>query len=396
MVTDSIIVDVLPLPNVRAGSATRLCFGDSVLLGVDPAPSGATSFSWKDANGTIIGSANRQWVHPAVTTTYYLTVIDTNGCVGVDSVTVSVNERPTVAPFTEYRLCAETGIRISAPVTGGSQPLRYEWTPATGLSSWSVADPFAQPDSTTTYTVVVTDASGCSDTGQVRVSVRQSDLVIVGGAGTHLYDFGRIGAGASRCDSVRLMNRGTDTIALESSVLRLNTAFSVPPSQFPIILPPGESRWITVCFAPGSAIAFSDTMLLAFDCASPLTLAGNGVVETFGVTDNCGQRLRIIPDSLGLLSIVARPRPNPAASHIVVSVVRAAAAEATETCALVDVNGVTIATATPHVVSVRTVGIQALSETEYIMDVSSVPAGAYFVRYRSGAFVRTTPVIVAH
>ncbi len=57
-------------------------------------------------------------------------------------------------------------------VTGGSS---YSWSPASGLSCTNCADPVASPNTTTTYTVIITDGS-CSRT--VSRQVRVSDLAL--------------------------------------------------------------------------------------------------------------------------------------------------------------------------------------------------------------------------
>ena len=47
----------------------------------------------------------------------------------------------------------------------------YSWSPATGLTSTTIANPVATPTVNTTYTVVVTDNSGCSSTDSVAITV---------------------------------------------------------------------------------------------------------------------------------------------------------------------------------------------------------------------------------
>jgi hypothetical protein len=74
--------------------------------------------------------------------------------------------------------------------SGGTGALTYSWSPSTGLSSTTVANPTATPASTTTYTVTVTDANNCSATDQI--TVRAGNLVnsriqfVIGP--TNLYD----------------------------------------------------------------------------------------------------------------------------------------------------------------------------------------------------------------
>ncbi|HRP80296.1 MAG TPA: choice-of-anchor L domain-containing protein [Flavobacteriales bacterium] len=85
----------------------------------------------------------------------------------VDSLNASVN------PLTGM-MC--TGGQVQLSATGGTS---YSWSPATGLSSTTVANPVAQPGATTTYTVTVTDGA-CSRQlhTQVKVSNMQASAVI--------------------------------------------------------------------------------------------------------------------------------------------------------------------------------------------------------------------------
>jgi hypothetical protein len=74
--------------------------------------------------------------------------------------------------------------------SGGTGTLIINWSPPTGLSSTTAANPTATPSSTTTYTVTVTDANNCVGTDQVTVRVANlvnSQIKAVIGP-TNLYD----------------------------------------------------------------------------------------------------------------------------------------------------------------------------------------------------------------
>lgn len=53
----------------------------------------------------------------------------------------------------------------------GFPPYQYNWSPATGLNDPTWSNPFAAPGDTTTYSVEVTDANGCTQSDQVTVNV---------------------------------------------------------------------------------------------------------------------------------------------------------------------------------------------------------------------------------
>lgn len=60
------------------------------------------------------------------------------------------------------------GSSVSLNATGG---VSYTWLPTTGLSNPDIANPVATPSSTTTYTVYVTDANGCTQPDDIVVTV---------------------------------------------------------------------------------------------------------------------------------------------------------------------------------------------------------------------------------
>ncbi|MBL0259715.1 MAG: hypothetical protein IPQ10_01355 [Saprospiraceae bacterium] len=101
-----------------------------------------------------------------------------------DQVVVTVNTTPPTADagadFTKTCTTNPNGSQIgSAPVTGNT----YSWSPVTGLSSSTIANPTANPTATTTYTVTVTTtANGCTATDQVVVTVNTTPPTADAGA----------------------------------------------------------------------------------------------------------------------------------------------------------------------------------------------------------------------
>lgn len=71
----------------------------------------------------------------------------------------------------DYTKCSGDIQTLTTTVTGGTAPYTYAWSPSTGLSSTTSANPTASHTSTVTYTVVVTDANGrtATDTSVVTV-----------------------------------------------------------------------------------------------------------------------------------------------------------------------------------------------------------------------------------
>jgi|GEM_PF-1620554 len=170
---DTLIVTVHQPPKVDAGENLALCAGQGGRL--NARVSGGKKpyrHAWSPRAGLSSVTALTPDAKPDQTTRYVLTVTDANGCVVRDSVLVAVHPQPSLQLAGEVDVCRGARVQIGAQATGGTPPFRYRWSPAAGLSDPSASMPMASPSRSTTYTLSVTDANGCSTGGTVRVSVR--------------------------------------------------------------------------------------------------------------------------------------------------------------------------------------------------------------------------------
>jgi len=93
---DSVLVIVNLLPTADAGNDTTICYGDSTRLRA----SGGMKYSWTPATGLSDPAIANPKAGPDTTTTYYVTVIDTNNCQDMDSVIViTISCDPTALLF---------------------------------------------------------------------------------------------------------------------------------------------------------------------------------------------------------------------------------------------------------------------------------------------------------
>ena len=74
--------------------------------------------------------------------------------------------KQTNTSFSQAELCSGDSVQLNA--LGG---VSYQWSPSTGLSNSSLANPKASPSATTNYLVVITTAEGCIDSSFVKVVV---------------------------------------------------------------------------------------------------------------------------------------------------------------------------------------------------------------------------------
>jgi hypothetical protein len=94
---------------------------------------------------------------------------------------------PTVSAGSNVSICSGQSTTIGgAPTATGGNPANYvyTWSPATGLSSTSIANPTANPTTTTTYTVSVNGGDAtCTATSSVTVTVNTPDVLAVSPSG---------------------------------------------------------------------------------------------------------------------------------------------------------------------------------------------------------------------
>lgn len=158
--SDTIDVLVGEIP-VDLGPDSTFCDQADLLL--DAGWQGSL-YTWQD------GSTNQQF-HALTAGTFWVSV-DSLGCLGSDTVVVTVLPSPVLS-VPAASTCAGDTVQLTA--SGADS---YTWSPATGLSAdtGSVVDAF--PVVTTTYTVIGI-SNGCSDTTTVTVTVHALPQIII-------------------------------------------------------------------------------------------------------------------------------------------------------------------------------------------------------------------------
>jgi hypothetical protein len=142
-------------PTASASGDASICPGGSAPL----TGSGGTSCLWSPPTGLSDATVCNPTASPATTTIYTLTVADAQGCTSVNSatVTVTVFAPPTANASGTATICNGASTQLT-----GSGGVSCSWSPAAGLDDASSCTPIASPSATTTYTLTVTDANGCT------------------------------------------------------------------------------------------------------------------------------------------------------------------------------------------------------------------------------------------
>ncbi len=150
----------LPTLDISTAGKRHLCPGETVTL---VGSEGFASYAWSTGE-----TAAELTVAEAGT--YSLTVTTEDGC----TLTKDIDVRDVPNPEGLIEASSERvslGDTLQLTASGGDT---YRWSPATGLSDTTVANPIARPLITTTYTCVITTNDGCSVTTEYTVYVDRS------------------------------------------------------------------------------------------------------------------------------------------------------------------------------------------------------------------------------
>ena len=165
----------LKIMAVSAGPDKSLCQGDTTML----TGSGALIYSWTPTTGLSAANIANPLAFPNFTTMYILFGTDAVGGITRDTVIVTVNVPVPVNAGLDTILCegqAIVQLFAATPVIVAA----YSWYPTTGLNSGVIQNPAAAPDTTTLYSVVVTDLNGCKSFGDRLVTVLPNKTYNIG------------------------------------------------------------------------------------------------------------------------------------------------------------------------------------------------------------------------
>ena len=154
--SDNVKVTVNPKPVADAGSDQTICRGNSVILSA----AGGGDYLWSFPQGYI---STAQFVDtPLTSTVFIVTVTNSFGCQSTDEVSVIVNEVPVANAGSSQSICYGDEVTLNGSGVG-----HYSWFPSGDtLSSITIT-----PQSSTLYSLIVTNDFGCSDIANAQVTV---------------------------------------------------------------------------------------------------------------------------------------------------------------------------------------------------------------------------------
>lgn len=225
--TDEVEVEVLPNPVAGVDPDQTSCAGEQTTI----AATGGGNYLW--STGEVTPSIS---VTPDTTSIYSVTITAPNGCTDFASTTLTIQPLPPADAGPDQIICAGENTVLTG--TGGNNIL---WSTSETTTSITVT-----PAITTTYSVTVSDASGCSAVDFVTVTVNPMPTANAGpnvfiltggianltatGGGTYLWSTGETTTGISVSPAVTTTYTVTVTLNGCTAVDDVTVFVNEPPA----------------------------------------------------------------------------------------------------------------------------------------------------------------------
>jgi gliding motility-associated-like protein len=168
----------LAIPTIQvlnAGKDTLICHGDKINIGSEGNPQ--NQYSWNNSNlllkddtsTTILTGQNNSTIAKQIEMVLTTTK---SSCSSTDTVLISHHPGMVMSLQDSVQICFGDKTIIGETVSGGTSIVKqFSWSPGDSLERTNRIKTFAYPSSNTTYTIVVTDGTGCQITDSTHITV---------------------------------------------------------------------------------------------------------------------------------------------------------------------------------------------------------------------------------
>ena len=202
----NIIAATPPVANIDA-TGTVLCAEAEKNIYLNAGKSGSVQYRWVRPEPLLPDSSAELEVRKAGI--YKLEVFDKNtGCSAIDSILI-VEEAIKVVLPEEISVKRGESLQLRPELTTSIFPVTYLWSPSAGLSNPTDSLPFAQPNESTRYRLLVETPGGCQASDSISVLIL--DQIFLPEAfspnGDGFNDVFSIPNGPSLIENIRIYNR---------------------------------------------------------------------------------------------------------------------------------------------------------------------------------------------
>jgi PKD repeat protein len=168
-------------PTLSASVTNLSCYnsGNGAVTLTSTGGAGTITYQWRGPSGFTSSSPSIASLQAG---NYVVVATGFGGC--SDSVSATVTQPPAINVVTPtiYRACVGDTLHLSTTISGGTGTLSYAWVGPMGFTA-TVSSPYVFPvvsGDAGGYTLVVTDAAGCTDTSYNAATVGSLPIVKLG------------------------------------------------------------------------------------------------------------------------------------------------------------------------------------------------------------------------
>lgn len=226
------------------------------------------------------------------------------------------------------------------------------------------------------YGFIATDSAG--NTASYIDTIPGFTLSIDNGGGYFQQDtLPQATVGTMVCDTIWLGNYGAFTQVVSAVRVHRNVTFSIPQSQLPIVVAPGERKPLLVCYEPSlvDGIADIDTLDFVDSClVKALEVQGNSAHAEYTGLSRCDVRILTSQYATGHGLVVA---PNPATGSVNLLLDQ-------------EVSTITVRVATVQGTEALRKSWSGTATNTFTLDVTPLPAGTYVVTVQTEHFLKSS------
>ena len=216
------------------------CVGQTSTVSFTGTATNTAVYTWAFGSGTVTsgsGAGPYQITWPAAGAQSITLSITDNGCVSNDTATTfTVGIIPPSNAGADVRFCSGDSAAIGTASTTG---YTYAWSPVTGLSNSTIANPEANgtntgTDSTTTKYIVTTSQGGCSSSDSVLVTVYPVPVAVFTPGAAKCFtgnSFNFQAAGTYLTNATFAWNFGANGVPSTSTTANQTVSFTATGSQ---------------------------------------------------------------------------------------------------------------------------------------------------------------------
>ncbi len=173
-------LNVNPLPIIKTGNDTTLCYDKSITL----LARGGNSYEWTPNTYLSNAAISNPIASPPYPNSFSYIVkgTDANKCFNFDTIQISFYTKPFISAGMDTNVCLNPSpfkFRDSVRLTGQGAFSTVYWLPAAGLNNANIANPLSKPTKTTDYIFHGIDANQCIVKDTINVLVLDPNLDLI-------------------------------------------------------------------------------------------------------------------------------------------------------------------------------------------------------------------------